>query len=499
MKRKTLLFVLASLSFGLVGCVSDPAASEPGESSSTPASWIDYASNGSVTLGLDYSGRSFWTDGIEQVTLHSTIDGDTAHFTTSTKNAKGETLLKARFYGIDTPESTGKVQPWGKPASKYTSEVLKNANKNGTIVVSSPADTYKAPSADSTGSRYVALIWVNETVKNASLSELRLLNLMIVQNGYSWVKNVADIPEYQDTFYAAETQAKEAKLHLFGDDPDPDFNYGGYTNVSLLDIKNEVVASLKDSNHKNAFDNVKVTVQGTVAGYSNHIVYLQDYCSYVNDSGEPLYFDDEGNSIYDEKIKAGILGEYAGINIFVGMSAIPSKFTTIGNYIQVSALALESNFGFQLTDGTFPSVSYDEKDAQLIYKAANVPDEHKLYTFEYTNAELNEAIKNEDYSALNCSVKIKDAVTVTGGYDSDSAHILYTSKTNKSAWSVYFTFDYQPDPTDTALRWNTYERFVDNTFLFQGVLGLHTSSTGNDKFNIYPRNSADMVWQKTGE
>ena len=120
--------------------------------------WIDYASDGSVKLNLDYVGHSFWTDGIEQVTLHSTIDGDTAHFTTSTKSEKGETLLKARFYGIDTPESTGKVQPWGKPASKYTSEILERANKKGTIVVSSPTSVYEAPSADSTGSRYVSLV-----------------------------------------------------------------------------------------------------------------------------------------------------------------------------------------------------------------------------------------------------------------------------------------------------------------------------------------------------
>ena len=509
MKKRSLLFVLTALCLGLAACNDaptpssstedeQPASSISSEQSSESSSmgWIDYASDGSVKLNLDYVGHSFWTDGIEQVTLHSTIDGDTAHFTTSTKNAEGETLLKARFYGIDTPESTGKVQPWGKPASKYTSEILERANKKGTIVVSSPTSVYEAPSADSTGSRYVSLVWINESVKNAPIDQLKLLNLMIVENGYSWVKNVADIPDYVDTFYAAETQAKNAKLHLFGTEPDPYFNYGGYKNVSLLDIKNEVVASLKDPSHKNAYDNAKVTVQGAVAGFSNHIVYIQDYCSYVDESGDPLYFDDYGNSIYEDKIKQGILGEYAGINIFVGMSTPPSKFTTIGNYIQVSALAMESKFGFQLTDGTFPTVSYDEKDAQLIYRAKDVPEEHKLQTIEYTNAGLNAAIKAEDYSALNCSVKITDEVTVAGGSDSDSAHVLYTSATDKTAWSVYFTFDYQPDPNDTALRWSSYERFVGEAFLFQGVLGLHSSSSGGYDFDIYPSKSTDMKWVK---
>lgn len=522
MKTKALILTLASLAIGLASCasntpagdsssqgVSENPSSEAASSELTPSSesasnspseWIDYASDGSVKLNLEYEGHSFWKDGVEKVTLYQTIDGDTAHFSTAEKNAKGDNLLKSRFYGIDTPESTGKVQPWGKPASKYTSGILEKANKNGTIVVSSPSSEYGAPSADSTGSRYVSLIWVNETVKDAPISSLKLLNLMIVQDGYSWVKNVSDIPEYSDTFYAAESQARERKLNLFGDEPDPTYNYGGYKTVSLLDIKREVVASLNDSSHENAYDNVKVTVQGTVAGYSNHIIYIQDFCSYVDEAGNPLYYNDDGTVAYKDKIDAGILGEYAGINIFVGMSSIPSKFTKVGNYIQVSALALNSDFGFQLTSGTFPTVSYSETDAQLLIKAEKNTEEHKLYTFEYTSAELNAALKNKDYSALNCSVKITDPVKVTGGYNSDSATILYTSSSDKTAWSVYFTFAYQPDPNDSALMWTGYENFVDQSFLFSGVLGLHSSAkTGNNKFNIYPSKSSDIVWQKAGE
>ena len=516
--NRKFLLGLAILSFGLASCAnksnvsskseeavssassevsvsSEASSSSSFSSSSSLAGWVDYAGNGVVSLGLDYVGHSFWTDGVEQVTLYKTIDGDTAHFTTSSKNDAGETLLKARFYGIDTPESTGKVQAWGKPASNYTKEVLKEANSKGTIVISSPSKVYGAPSADSTGSRYVSLVWIHESKKNAPYNELKLLNLMIVQEGYSWVKNVSDFPEYSDTFYAAETQAKNYKLNLFGTDPDPLFNYGGYTNVSLLDIKNEVVASLKDSSHKNAYDNVKVTVQGTVAGYSNHIIYIQDFCSYLDDSGQPLYYDDSGNSIYQDKIDQGITGEYAGINIFAGMSAISDKYTTVGNYIQVSALALESDFGFQLTSGTFPAISYDENDAQVLIKAKDNTEEHALHTFEYTSAELTTAVKSGNYEALNCLVSVTDPVEVVGGYDSDSAHGLYISK-DYSDWSVYFSFTYQPDPKDTALKWTTYEKFVGESFLFSGVLGLHTTTSGKDRLNLYPSKSSDMVWQK---
>ena len=52
------------------------------------------------------------------VKLYQSIDGDTAHFiplvtTTSRLN------IKSRYYGIDTPESTGRIQPWGQPASDF--------------------------------------------------------------------------------------------------------------------------------------------------------------------------------------------------------------------------------------------------------------------------------------------------------------------------------------------------------------------------------------------
>lgn len=505
MKNRPLLLILAGAAMiSLASCASNGGGDSSSNrvdtsgaktDSTSQGEFIDYAGNGTVTLSLDYQGKNFWTDGVEQVSLYSTIDGDTAHFTTKEKNSKGDTVLKSRFYGIDTPESTGKVQPWGKPASKYTSEILEKANENGTIVVSSPSKEYGAPSPDSTGSRYVSLIWVNETIKNAPRDQLKLLNLMIVQNGYSWVKNVSDFPEYTDTFYAAETQAKNLGLNLFGTDDDPYFNYGDYETVSLLDLKNEMVASLKDSNHENAYDNVKVTVQGTVAGYSNHILYIQDYCSYVDDEGNPLYYNDKGESIYDAQIKAGILGEYAGINIFVGMSAIPSKYTKVNTYIQVSALASDSQFGFQLTSATFPTISYDENDAQVLIKAENNTEEHQLKVFEYTSAQVNQMIADQNFESLNCSIKVTDAVTVTDGYDSDGSVTLYTGS-DSSSFSVYFGFAYQPDPDDTIVKWTTYEKFVGKSFYFSGVYGLHESTSGTKHFNIYPSKSTDVVYNK---
>ena len=270
--------------------------------------WIDYVHDGSVALNLDYEGRDFYVDGIGQFDLKTCIDGDTAHFTPKVDSLSKGTM-KARFYGIDTPESTGKVQQYGKPASDFTKAKLKEAAANGTIVVSSAQDDYGEPEPDSTGSRYVSLVWINLTKKNAPKEELVLLNLWIVQEGLSWVKNVQSMPQYADTFYAAEQQAKDYKLNLHSGKDDGVTPTGDFEPASLLEIKNEILANLNDPTHENAFHNKRITIQGTVAGFSDHILYLQDFVLY--DPDDP-----------------SLGGEYCGINIFVGMSDISTKYTS---------------------------------------------------------------------------------------------------------------------------------------------------------------------------
>ena len=102
--------------------------------------FIDYVHEDQrARLALDYKNgagqsRDFFVDGIGEVELRNPIDGDTAHF--NAKNSSNSTYIKTRFYGIDTPESTGQIQLWGKSASKFTSEKLRNAAENGTIVFS---------------------------------------------------------------------------------------------------------------------------------------------------------------------------------------------------------------------------------------------------------------------------------------------------------------------------------------------------------------------------
>lgn len=241
----TLLGVLTLASCNRNGTSSSsPVNTGTGEQTSTNTDgpielpeWVDYS--GQVHLQLDYEGKDFFKDGVTQVARVFPIDGDTAHFDPVGYTADTE-RIKARFYGIDTPESTGDVQPWGVPASNYTKTILNNAIENGTVVITADTyNTYKTPQHDSTGERYLCCIYVNETKKNAPKEEMKLLNLMIVEQGYSWAKNTNSIPELSDIFQKATTQAAAYKLNVHSPDKDPSFNYGGYVQTSLLDMQIE--------------------------------------------------------------------------------------------------------------------------------------------------------------------------------------------------------------------------------------------------------------------
>ena len=467
MKFKTLLlFAFAGLATAtLAGC-----------NQNSGPTFVDYAHNGSCALSLEYSGHDFFKDGIGEVTLKSPIDGDTAHFYAVEHNQTE--VLKARFYGIDTPESTGNVQPYGKKASTFTKEKLKNAAENGTIVVSSPFFTYKAPETDSTGSRYLSLVWINETVKHASISQLTLLNLWIVQEGLSWAKNVSEVPEFADTFQAAQDQAEKFSLNMWSG-PDPDYNYDKkYEDTSLIDIKNEVIACMKDPEHENKYDDVKVQFTGTVAGFADNTLYVEECYDVLKENGTK------------EKV-------YAGINVFVGMTTISSRYTTVGTYLRVVGLCLDSaQFGFQVTDtqGHWPaSPSKDDSDCQVLLTAEENTGEHALKTFEYTASEIDalHSGSNDNFENLYCHTRVTTELECSRAFVNDDGDATLYFK--NSSVSAYIPFQYYGNPDDTGDVWNSDDRFVGKSFYIQGVYSLHKTQAGKITYQIVPTTSADIV------
>lgn len=158
---------------------------------------FDYTSQ--VTLDKEYENKSFVEDGIGQVILAKTVDGDTAHF-----YDKNGDYIKVRFLGVDTPESTYEVDPWGKAASSFTSNILRNAT---TIVLES-----EGARTDSYG-RYLAYVWVDGV----------LLNLKIVQEAYS-NSLLSSQNKYFKIFQEAGNKAMQTGRRFYGE-IDPDYDY----------------------------------------------------------------------------------------------------------------------------------------------------------------------------------------------------------------------------------------------------------------------------------
>ena len=481
MKKTKLLFsLLGAVIVSTSLLVSCDTTNKPGTDDSNKIDYVHTSKD--VRLTHDYkddSGkiRDFYTDGITQVTVKESgyIDGDTTHFIPLGGTT---TMIKSRYYGIDTPESTGQVEPYGNGAKQFTHDKIAAAVENGTVVVTSTSlDAYAAPETDSTGSRYLSMIWINTEVKDAPYTDLYLLNLWIVQEGYSYVKAVDKFPTFATTFYDAEAQAKALKLNLFSGKDDPDYNYGDYQDTSLLEIRDEVIKTIKDSTHENAFNNKKVRIRGTVAGFTNHILYLQS-----------SFTDDVTGKV-----------SYSGINVFCGMSSIPSKYMIPNTYIQLCGLALQSeNFGFQITSVyNFPKASpTDERDAKVIYKAADIPEEYELHTFETGVSDLAGFASGTPADYLFSPITLTDDIYVTGGYTSTDGieTTLYTNSNSASnKFTVYVPFLYQPDPNDSLTKWKDISEYKGHTLKLTGILTYRKTTSGEIKLQFVARDSNDIV------
>ena len=78
----------------------------------------------------------------QEVSVHGFVDGDTTHFNVPT-SVVDTGILKARYLAINTPESTGKIEEWGKKASNFTREKLSGATS---IIIESDNSTWNLDS-----------------------------------------------------------------------------------------------------------------------------------------------------------------------------------------------------------------------------------------------------------------------------------------------------------------------------------------------------------------
>ena len=482
--------------------------STPEETTSAGESnFIDYVHDDPrAKLTLDYKNeagesRDFFVDGIGQVTLRNTIDGDTAHF--DAVNHEGREYIKARFYGIDTPESTGKIEVWGKSASLFTSGKLKSAAENGTIVISSPAQDYSLPQVDSTGSRYLALVWINETVKNAPVEDLVLLNLWVVQEGFSSTKGVDKVPSLAEVFYDADAQAQAFKKHIWSDELDPNYNYGAYEPVSILEIKDEERWS-KAKGYENPYYGANVHIEATVTGYSDKIIYVQEYYDYdwlVTYLDKCLEEEKIDIDEYNNRLYEGADGVYAGIGLFTGMTfAGDAKYTTPNTRIEVNG-SVGYQFGLQIQGISCPNVySGGINEVHILHTAAEVESDPAFETFRVHNFAVESSDLKHDDTYLFMKVEVNDTLIVVGGKDDDDGAIrldVTDSKGKSCNFSININFLFYPDKENyPTRRWRTYTKFVGQEIKVQGIYYFFTYTSGNysvDYYNVLPTVRSDIT------
>ena len=135
-----------------------------------------------------------------QVTFSKKVDGDTAKF-----KLNGE-IITVRFLGIDTPETvhpTKGEEPYGKEASNFTEEKLKNATK---IELEYDKNSSKTDKYE----RHLAWIWVDDI----------LLQNELVKNGLAKTYMLQDNYKYADVLQESEQEAKSQKLNIWSNEGD---------------------------------------------------------------------------------------------------------------------------------------------------------------------------------------------------------------------------------------------------------------------------------------
>ncbi len=158
-------------------------------------------------MDFSFSGKEFVTNGIGEVTLNHVVDGDTMSVFTSGVTGS----ISIRFLGINTPESTGSIEAWGKAASTYAKGIL---NKAKSIVLEAEGER-----KDSNGTRWLAWVWYIPE----DGTEYRLFNLEEVEMAYTKYVQKVD-SKYHNVMKQANDKTKPTGLRVWGEQ-DPNFSY----------------------------------------------------------------------------------------------------------------------------------------------------------------------------------------------------------------------------------------------------------------------------------
>ena len=370
----------------LLICLPVLTACKGGDEKDSPdAEPVDYAT--SVKLDMN-------SDTLKQtVSVKTFVDGDTTHFNVPESVMPGG-VFKARYLAINTPESTGKIEEWGKKASNFTREKLSGASS---IIIESDDGDWDA---DSTGGRYLVWVWY----RSSETEEYRNLNIEILQNGLAIASNSAN-NRYGATAVAAIDSAKKQKLNIYSGEKDPDFFYGEAVELTLKELRTGI----------EQYKDIQVAFEGVVTKNYNNAVYVES-------------FDEETGLYYGIMVYYGFNLSGEGLEILTvgNLARIVGKvqYYEAGGSYQVSGLTYRAmkpddpgNIQ-KLGDGYSPS--FKETDASQLMNGkvdVSVGDETKSFDYGYLALATTVEIKNLDvisvYTTQNEESSSNGALTLT--------------------------------------------------------------------------------------
>ncbi len=388
-KLISLFLILCLITALLVSC-GEESGSKENSNSSQETSTIDYAS--SVKLDLNSSE----TMKIKaEVKLF--VDGDTTHFYVD-KSIVESGVLKARYLSINTPESTGKIEEYGKAASNYTKETLSKATS-----IYLESDDNKL-NADSTGDRYLVWVWY----KTSDSEEYKNLNIEILQKGLAIASSSAN-NRYGTVCVEAINQAKAQKLAVHSGIKDPDFYYGEAVELTLKELRCNI----------EQYNGIKVAFNGIITKNEGSSVYMEA-------------FDPETEMYY-------------GISVYYGynLSGDGLDIMSVGNESRIvgTVTYYEAGGTYQVSGVSYRQMKPDDPNNIQKISSGNLPAYFPTTAEKFANGKVeistDEETKTFDYAALamNTSIlmenlKVKSIYTTTSEDSSSKGAMTITCESN---------------------------------------------------------------------
>lgn len=346
-----------------------------------------------VAIDEDLTGKLKFNESSEtvktKVTVKSYIDGDTTHFFVPTSISE-DGVLKARYIAINTPESTGKIEEWGKKASEFTKAKLQSAES---IIIESDNGTWNL---DSTGSRYLVWIWY----RTSETEDYRCLNLELLEEGLALPSSSAN-NRYGSWCQNAIQKAKDNGLHVWSKEKDPDFFYGDALEVTTKELRF----------NPSVYDGKKVAFEGVITRNYNNSVYIESY-------------DEETESSY-------------GISVYYGYSLSGSglEILQVGNRVRIVGTMQYYASGdvYQISGLKYREMKKDDPgNIRLLEKGVSV--DPRVIEPEELNRREVEVIVEDEVKSLPFREALLGTVVKMDGIHVDDVYV--TTKEDSSSFGA---------------------------------------------------------------